>query len=25
MSKRKLDKNVEEIVKIFMHGTVGND
>jgi hypothetical protein len=25
MSKRKLDKNVGEIVKIFMHGTVGND
>jgi AcrR family transcriptional regulator len=25
MSKRKLEKNVEEIVKIFMHGTVGND
>jgi AcrR family transcriptional regulator len=25
MTKQKLDKNVGEIVKIFMHGTVNND
>jgi AcrR family transcriptional regulator len=25
MTKQKLDKNVREIVKIFMHGTVNND
>jgi AcrR family transcriptional regulator len=25
MTKQKLDKNVGEIVKIFMHGTVSND
>ena len=25
MSKRKLEKNVGEIVRIFMHGTVGNE
>jgi hypothetical protein len=25
MTKQKLEKNVGEIVRIFMHGTVSND